>query len=48
MNPQLRKTREKYIDIPNTISMESLCQLEIVGIIELLKFNKQLDYMKPF
>ena len=48
MNPQPGNTREKYIDLPNTMAIESLRQLEKVGIIEPLEFNEQMDYMKPF
>ena len=48
MNPQPGNNQESYIDLPNTMSIESLRQLEKVGIIEPLDFNEQIDYMKPF
>ena len=48
MNPQLRNTQEKYIDLTNIMSIKSLPQSEKVGIIEPLEFNEQIDYMKPF
>ena len=48
MNPQPGNTRENYIDLPKTISMGSLRQLEKVGITEPLEFNEQMNHMKPF
>ena len=48
MNPQPGNTREKYVDLPNTMSIESLRQLEKVGIIEPILFDEQMDYMKSF
>ena len=48
MNPQPGNNQESYIDLPNTMLIESLRQLEKVGIIEPLDFNEQIDYMKPF
>ena len=38
MNPQPGNTQENYIDLPNTMSIESLRQLEKFGIIEPLEF----------
>ena len=48
MNPQPGNTQEKYIYLQNKMSIESLRQLENIGIIEPLEFNEQMDYMKPF
>ena len=48
MNPQSGNTREEYIDLPKTMSIESLRQLEKFGIVEPLEFNEQMYYMKPF
>jgi hypothetical protein len=48
MNPQPGNTHEKYVDLPNSMSIESLRQLEKVGIIEPIHFDKQMDYMKSF
>ena len=48
MNPQPGNNREKYIDLPNTMSIKYLHKLEKVGIIEPLEFNEHMDYMKPF
>ena len=48
MNPKPDNTREVYQDLPNDMSLESLRQLEKVGIIEPLEYDKEMDFMKPF
>ena len=48
MNNPPGNTIEKYEILPNDLSLESLQQLEKLGIIKPLKFNHTTKYLKPF
>ena len=47
MNLPPRNVCERYQTLPNDLSLESFCQLEKVGIIEPLEYNKKYN-LEPF
>ena len=47
-NPPPGNTTEKFEVLPNDLSLESLRRLEMVGIIEPLEYDEEMDYLKPF
>ena len=48
MKPKPENNIEKYMNLPNDLSIEALRQLEKVGIIEPIKYDSRYDYMHPF
>ena len=48
LKPPPGNTKDKYIPLNNNYLLPSLKQLEIVGIIKPLEYDKVNDYLKPF
>ena len=48
LNPPPSKTREKFIELPNDYSIDSLRRLEQVGIIEPLVYDENFDILQKF